>query len=147
MQSVLNPADYQSLVIRIGKLTNASAPLWGKMNVAQMLSHSSVAFEMALGLKPIKDKSNFLFRLLFKGTILGTKPFKKNLPTGKEFIITDARDFEREKKYLLEVMERAYKNGTNGKWHNHTLIGKLTAEEWGCTLYKHTDHHLGQFGV
>lgn len=147
MASVFTEKNYHNLVARINQLTNLTQPLWGKMNVAQMLHHCTLAFEMALGTGTIKDNSNLFKRLLFKKMVIGPKPFKRSLPTGKGFIITGEKDFEREKANLLNELERAHRNGPKGKWFNHSLVGPLTGEEWGWLLYKHTNHHLLQFGV
>jgi hypothetical protein len=39
MKSLFNPADNNELIERIERLTPTTPAQWGKMNVAQMLSH------------------------------------------------------------------------------------------------------------
>jgi hypothetical protein len=29
----------------------------------------------------------------------------------------------------------------------HPMFGKMTADQWGRSMWKHLDHHLRQFGV
>src|SRR4051812_37441695 len=126
MKSIFNKADYQEIVARVNKVNADTKGLWGKMNAGQMMSHCAVAAGMALGLAEVKDNSNFIKRLFFKNYILSDKPFKKELPTGKEFIMTDEKDFETEKQKLLHALSAACTNGANGKWGIHSLVGKLT---------------------
>jgi hypothetical protein len=32
-------------------------------------------------------------------------------------------------------------------WPAHPVFGRMTRRAWGALAYKHTDHHLRQFGV
>jgi Protein of unknown function (DUF1569) len=34
-----------------------------------------------------------------------------------------------------------------GDWPPHPVFGAMTARDWNRVLYRHTDHHLRQFGV
>ena len=44
----------QFIIERINKLTSESKPLWGKMNVAQMLAHCQMPMGVALGSHKLK---------------------------------------------------------------------------------------------
>ncbi|MBC7864679.1 MAG: DUF1569 domain-containing protein [Bacteroidia bacterium] len=147
MKSIFNKTDYEEIVARANKLTAEIKPLWGTMNAAQMMAHCAIAAGMSTGIEKIKDGSNFLKRFFFKNLVVGKKPFKKGLPTGKELLMTDQKEFENEKQRFLIALEAAHKNGVNGKWEAHSLVGELTGEEWGWLIYKHSNHHLEQFGV
>lgn len=39
MKSLYNKADNEALILRINQLTAETQPLWGKMDVSQMLTH------------------------------------------------------------------------------------------------------------
>jgi hypothetical protein len=119
------------------------------MNVAQMLAHSAGALEMAMS--PVPTKQSFIgwvLSPLVKGGILGGKPFKKSSPTAPQLVITDARDFEKEKTRFISLVKKLNEGKaevTNkGK---HTFFGKMTPLQWAELQYKHADHHLSQFGV
>jgi hypothetical protein len=62
-------------------------------------------------------------------------------------IIPNERDFEKEKKLLIEYLKKTQNLGENyfngRKSHS---FGKLT-KGWNNMFYKHIDHHLNQFGV
>ena len=44
--SIFEPQTLTDLLARIEKLTPDTQPKWGKMNVAQMLAHNSVGFDI-----------------------------------------------------------------------------------------------------
>jgi hypothetical protein len=149
MKSLLNESSNNNIVERINTLSPGSKPAWGKMDVARMLAHCSVGLKIAFG--EIKPKSNFLFKLMgkfFKKKIFASERFKKNSPTSKEFIITEDKDFNKEKSALISRVKLISEKGP-GVFSNepHVFFGKLTTEEWGFLMWKHIDHHLKQFGV
>lgn len=150
MKNVFDLNDSQELISRVGALTPETTPLWGKMNVAQMLAHCNVAYDMTYTDKYPKPGGfkKFMIKLFAKNLVVGPKPYKKNLRTAPEFLITDERDFKREKKLLIENIEKTQKMGA-AHFHNKEshAFGPLTEKEWNTLFYKHLDHHLQQFGV
>ena len=62
MDSLFNKTGNDAIIQRIQSLTAESQPLWGKMNVAQMLSHCQAPLDVAFG--DVKLKSNIIFLLL-----------------------------------------------------------------------------------
>ena len=84
-----------------------------------------------------------------KGTVLRSeKPLSKNSPTDPTFVVSDTRDFEKEKARLLAVMQRFHAAGQQAAdGRVHSFFGRLTGGEWGVIMWKHLDHHLRQFGV
>lgn len=136
----------QSIIERINKLTSESKPLWGKMNVAQMLAHCQMPMGVALGSH--KLQGSIILKLIgpfFKKLLFNEKPFKRNLGTDRSFIITDQRKFEEEKQKLVDMINRFTE--ANMVDEPHPFFGKLTKEEWSKGTWKHLDHHLMQFGV
>lgn len=149
MQSVFNISDNDNIMERISKLTSSSRPQWGKMNVAQMFAHCRQPLRVGTGELVLKQSFiGLIFGKMMKKKFLSDKGFGKNLPTDKKFIITDSRDFDREKADLISLIS-AYK--TKGpsiiKNEKHPFFGKMTPGEWGILSWKHLDHHLRQFGV
>ena len=120
------------------------------MNAGQMLAHLCVMYEMVYD--NIHKRPNaimrFLITLLAKDTVVGDKPYPRNGRTAPAFVITDQRDFEKEKRRLIEYIKRTEKSGEaffDGR-ESHSF-GKLTLSEWNNYFYKHLNHHLTQFGV
>jgi len=48
---------------------------------------------------------------------------------------------------LVSLMERIGAGPREGDGPVHPLFGRLSFREWGVATYKHTDHHLRQFGA
>jgi hypothetical protein len=79
---------------------------------------------------------------------LTTKPFKKNSPTAKEYVVVGEQNFDSEKQRLLNLVDIFAKQGAVlAEGRKHPFFGKLTIIEWNILTYKHLDHHLQQFGV
>jgi hypothetical protein len=58
-----------------------------------------------------------------------------------------ATSFEAERAALLELLERIGTGPADGAGAAHPLFGPLNRREWGVATYKHTNHHLKQFGA
>jgi NAD+--asparagine ADP-ribosyltransferase len=150
MKNVFNLADTTEFINRINRLTPDSKPNWGKMDVVKMLAHCNVTYEMIYD--DIHPKPNafkkLLLKLIVKNMVINEKPYKKNGQTAAEFIIKDTRNFEIEKKRLVNYLINTQQLGENyfdGK-ESHSF-GVLTKQEWNNLLSKHLEHHLTQFGV
>ena len=149
MKSLFNAPYNQGVIDRINALSPASKPLWGKMQVAQMLAHAQQPLKVALGeLKLKRGVMGFIFGRMAKKKMLADGDLKKNLPTAKEFLVRTDLLFEEEKKKLIALIQRFYQSGPQGLTkEDHPFFGKLTTEEWDRLQWKHLDHHLRQFGV
>jgi len=150
MKNVFQQEDVKEIIARIEQLTPNSQRLWGTMDVAQMLAHCNVTYELVYDNKHPKANflKRFILKLFVKNIVVSEKPYKKNNPTAPEFVIADERDFELEKKRLIDYINKTQALGTTffeGKESNS--FGNLTANEWNNTFYKHLDHHLQQFNV
>lgn len=140
----------EKLIQRINSLIPTSATLWGTMNVAQMLAHCNVTYDMVFTNK--YPKPNFLvktlLKLFVKSSVVGDKPYKKQSQTAPAFIIKDDRNFEMERSNLINNIKKTVELGEShfeGK-ESHSF-GALSKSEWNNMFYKHLDHHLSQFGV
>lgn len=139
------------IIERLSNLTPESERQWGKMDVAKMLAHCNVAYETIY--EPDKHpKPGFPMSLILKWfvrpVVAGDKPLKKNSPTGPQFIIKSDKDFEVERRRLIEYIEKTQLLGEaefDGKEsHSFRVLNKT---QWSNMLYKHIDHHLRQFGA
>jgi hypothetical protein len=137
----------KDLIDRINRLTPQTRPLWGKMNVSQMMAHVQMPMGSAVGI--YKLPRTFLGKMigpLVKGGMYNEKPFRRNSPTDPSFIMTgQEKDFDKEKQNLINLID-------NFKDENivndvHPFFGKMTKDQWSKAMYKHIVHHLEQFGV
>jgi hypothetical protein len=150
MKNIFSEPVAREVIARINQLTPTTKPIWGKMNVEQMLAHCCVSYEYVYDDKYRKPNglTRLLLKLFVKNAVVSEKPYKKNTPTGPDFLIKDSRNFENEKKRLIDYITRTQQLGAShfdGK-ESHSF-GPLTVEEWNNMFYKHVDHHLSQFGV
>ena len=149
MNSIYDKTSNDVMIARINQLSSESKAVWGKMNAAQMLQHCKLASDIAFGKQDLKI--NFLMKLL--GKMLKKKVFyggdmTKNSPTAKEFIIDKSIDFDKAKAELIENFSKFANEGKSSiKIMNHPFWGKMTYEDWDALMWKHTNHHLEQFGV
>jgi hypothetical protein len=149
MPNLFDPEGRRSILERLASLSPDSPRQWGKMNASQMLAHCSAALERGTGDSP--SQQMFIGRLLapfFRSSMLGEKPFGRNAPTDPAFVVTDARDFEREKARLTGLVHRFCDGGPGRAGQQlHSFLGRMSGDEWGRLMHKHLDHHLRQFGA
>ncbi len=150
MDDLFSAAGLANTKARVKALSPDSTPEWGKMNVAQMLAHCNVAYEMVYTDKHPKPGAiqRFFIRLLAKKQVVGPKPYPRNGRTAPQFIIADERDFYEEQQRLLDHLDKTHSLGAShfdGK--ENAGFGVLTLQEWNTLFSKHLDHHLTQFGV
>ncbi len=143
----------ESYIKQIRQLDPAAQRKWGKMNVHQMIEHMSDSFRIANG----------------KDVHTGILTQEEKLPRFQAFVMSDTPFKENTKNILLpeEPLELRYQNigESIDELENeisdffkkfdkdkHLIIrnpffGDLNYEQWVALLYKHSWHHLNQFGV
>jgi len=147
MKTILDKTTLEELVERIRRLDKNATARWGKMNVHQMVRHCSMWEELMLGKKKYRRSlAGYLFgKIALNSLTKDDKPLTRNTPTIRELKIKDTGDFEAEKaRWISMIEEQASYSGPDIM---HPFFGKMTREQSGYLLYKHTDHHLRQFGV
>jgi hypothetical protein len=138
------------LVTRFKRLTADTTPRWGRFTAAQMASHLNEALRMAIGELDVAPKGPALLRTaVVRWLVLYVFPFPKSAPTAPELIRRGANDvvrIEEEHAEFARLLERfVAKRGA--AWPPHPAFGPMTEQDWGVLVYKHTDHHLRQFGL
>ncbi|CDF78257.1 conserved hypothetical protein (DUF1569) [Formosa agariphila KMM 3901] len=150
MNTLFNASATESIISRIQTLTENDIAIWGKMDAAQMLKHCQGPLNIALGHEKLNSKIGFIQKTIlsfYKTSLYNDKPWKKNLPTAKEFVIKSPHIFLTEKENLILLIEEFSKKTEVQTWPDHPLFGYFTPEQWGKMQYKHLHHHLTQFNV
>lgn len=150
MKNIFDKKVTDELVDRLNKLTIETQGQWGKMDVAQMIAHCNVSYELVYDNKHPKAKGlkKLMLGWFIKPIVVNEKPYKKNSPTAPQFKIVDPKVFETEKQRLSDYLLKTQELGENhfdGKESNS--FGALTKQQWNNMFFKHLDHHLNQFGV
>lgn len=147
MKSIFDETAYNEIIDRVNQLQNSSKGLWGKMTVGQMLWHCQGPIAVSLGKQAIKKPSLIIGLLMkaFKSAMYNDKLWKQNIPTAKDYVANETKDFTLEKEKLGTLIQELYNDQQNAPWITHPVFGDFTAEQWGQLNYKHLDHHLRQF--
>ncbi|WP_439489624.1 DUF1569 domain-containing protein [Algoriphagus sp.] len=150
MKTIFDTAIREELTRRISLVKEDSHPQWGKMNVYQMLKHNTYWNGWILGIEDHAYKQAFIGKIFgkiaLKRMIRDDSPFDKNIPTSDQFKVKEQNgDLEAERSRWISLINNygEYSNPT----FVHDFFGKMTKEQIGILVYKHTDHHLRQFGA
>jgi hypothetical protein len=151
MKNLFDATVASQVKTRLGKLEPQSERHWGKMTPSQMLAHCSVSMQWAVG-DVVPEKlplpARLLGRLVKPFALRNEDPLRKNSPTAKSLVVSDERDFGKERERLSILIDKFVAGGVAGCTKNpHSFFGQMTPEEWSILTYKHLDHHLRQFGV
>ena len=82
-----------------------------------------------------------------KHAFLYVLPMPKNVPTAKELTLRAPAEWGAEHARLREALARFRDQRARADWPLHPIFGRMSARAYGVLAYKHTDHHLRQFGV
>lgn len=148
MQKTLwSAADREELLARVNSLEPTSTARWGKMTAPQMLAHLTDWMMMAKGDLPTRFLNKFLRFRPVKHLAIYWLPFPKGVPTAQELISRTPGDWSAERATFCEYLNSFESMHPDGAWPVHPAFGMLTPPAWGVLGYRHTDHHLRQFGV
>ena len=140
------------LVFLLQKLRTDTPPLWGKMNVQQMIEHFTDVMMVANGKirLPVVTPADKLQK--FREFMMSEKPFKENtkspvlpeepLPLKKHTKEAAIGKLQEEIIYFFEAFEKEPAMKTT-----HPVFGELDFDMNIQILYKHALHHLRQFGI
>ena len=150
MENIFDRAVADKIIARINTLTPSTAAKWGKMNVAQMLAHCNVTYEMVYTNKHRKPRGiiKLILRIIVKPVVTTERPYKNNTKTAPAFIISDERVFNDEKSRLIDHINKVQAEGAAAfEGRESHSFGTLNSTEWNNMFYKHLNHHLTQFGA
>lgn len=149
MKSLFNQQHNDEIIARLNRLSPEVKGGWGKMNVSKMLAHAQQPLRVAFGeLKLKRTLIGILFGSFAKKKLSSDEHWQHDMPTDKNFIIGEEREFTEEKQKLIALVRRFAELGPGGiSGDIHPFFGKLTVNEWDRLMWNHLDHHLRQFGA
>lgn len=145
-KSLWNPDSRKELMARLDRLAPDAVPLWGKMSAPQMLAHLANWAKMADGTLSTVGWSGILRVRPVRYLAIYWLPFPRGVPTAKELISRDPTGFREELDTVRRGIE-SFASNPDRIFPEHPAFGFLSAATWGVLGYRHTDHHLRQFGV
>jgi Protein of unknown function (DUF1569) len=148
VKTIFDEATRDEVIQRIASLDERSAANWGKMNISQMLRHCALYEEMIL--RGHNQRQTLVGRIVGKRVlrdfIKDERPIKRNLPTLAQLRVSESGgDINLLKDRWISLIREF---GRYSEPHfTHPFFGTMTKEQVGRLGYKHTDHHLRQFGA
>lgn len=148
MSTAWDPAVRASFVERAGRLTAETKPRWGKMNASAMMAHLNDSLRMAFGDLPCKSKNLPLRYKPIRRLIIYYLPMPKSAPTAPELIARcSTASLDDERNSFAQLLDRCAAMTPASRFGVHPAFGDLNYDEYGALIWKHTDHHLRQFGL
>ena len=147
MKTMWNERDRRALAQRVAALRPEAAAQWGRMDAPQMVAHVTDCFRMAFG-EFVCTPKHFPIRYPpLKQLVIYLFPFPKSAPTAAELVGRVPESWTGEVAALSALIDRFGREPRDRAWPDHPAFGTMNARSWGVLMYRHTDHHLRQFGV
>jgi hypothetical protein len=112
-----------------------------------MLAHVNASLRMALGELPCAPKKSPLTNPFLRWLVINVLPWPRGTPTAPELLATAPAEWNAEVAAFADLLERLGARSGSATWPRHPVFGQLGAKLWGNLSFRHTDHHLRQFGV
>ena len=147
MRSLYDSSVRRDLVRRAHLLEPETVALWGRMTCPQMLAHANDVLRMYLGEITTEYQKVPLRFPIVKQLAIYWLPWGKGIPSAPELFRATDIDWSEEQRVLPLLLERIATRDPSTPFPLHPFFGKLSPRAWGVLGYRHTDHHLRQFGV
>ena len=152
MKTVARADVLRSLKERLNKLRPDSERRWGTLTPHELLCHLGDATDMVTGVRPRKHPVPHRHRRLLKWIALwSAMPWPHGRPTNP---MHDPRAegtrpsvFAKDLARLLAGLDTLAAATEGSLEPAHGLFGTMTTRDWQRWAYRHTDHHLRQFGL
>ncbi|MCO4291319.1 DUF1569 domain-containing protein [Solitalea sp. MAHUQ-68] len=146
MKTIFEQSTRDELINRINAINEYSTPQWGKMNVYQMFKHCTLVEEMFLRNKYYKRVliGRIIGQKALKNMLKDDQPMMQNAPTAADFKVIEIQGNTEEERTKWISLIKEYEHFSN-PFYVHWFFGKMTREQIGYFVYKHSDHHLRQF--
>lgn len=149
MPSVSDPAVLSRLESRLKSLRADTPRRWGSLSPAEVLCHLGDATESVLA-RPGGDAGPHR-RLRRWVALRSPLPWPRGARTpdrvNPRVAGTRPTDFETDKARAVAGLRRLAAADPGELPAGHALFGAMRAEDWRRWAWRHTDHHLRQFGL
>lgn len=129
-----------------------TTPVFGKMNVHQMIEHMSYAFRQATGLIPLTPHHDASTTEKMYQFMMSDKPFKDNTPNPylpdmpPPPVTASVRVAIQQLQHDIDKFIDVFVQQPELRVQN-PFFGNLNFNEWQHLLFKHAQHHLRQFNA
>ena len=147
MKSLWDPTVREELVVRVSALQPDRLPRWGRLTCSRMLVHVTDALAMYMGDLSAGGAWTPLRYFPVKQAFIYLLPIPRNVPTAPELLSREPGAWEEEQDRFGQTLAAFCAQDSRAEWPTHPLFGRLSRRALGVLAYKHTDHHLRQFGA
>jgi hypothetical protein len=146
-------ATRKATLARFARLRPDARPLWGRFSAQAMVVHLIDASRMALGTMPVRRTPGTVARIIrlpgMRHLFVHVLPFPRNAPTARELLTGRPGDWDADIATFVGTVEDLAARAADARtqWPEHPFFGPLSRNDWGVLGYRHTDHHLRQFGA
>ncbi len=156
MKTIADPAALAQLVERMNALTPDSPRQWGTLTPGEMLCHLGDAADSVLergaseatGGPPEAAPSRRFFKWIGLRSPLSWPRGLQTPPSVDPHADgTKPGDFEADRERAIAGLRALAAATPYALATSHGAFGRMTIDDWHRWAYRHTDHHLRQFGV
>ena len=147
MPTLWDPAAREGLCVRIRTLTADRPARWGRMDAPQMVSHLIESARMALGELRFDVHPTPVQYFPLRHLVLYAFPFPRSAPTAPKLIARAPERWSDDLARLDTLLAQLAARDPSAPQATHPLFGRMSHRDWGHLVWKHTDHHLRQFGA
>jgi hypothetical protein len=147
MKSIFQDETRRELRERLARLDPKTPAQWGRMTAAKMVCHLTDSARMASGELAVASRWMPIRYPPLKQLLIYWIPMAKGLPTAPELTTRVPESWEADKQALQAAIECVAARPADGAWPEHPVFGPMSGKLWGALVYRHSDHHLRQFGV
>lgn len=142
------PGAVPELLARARRIQWDQPPRWGSLDAHRMLCHATDVARLVCGEIPTRPRRRTLLsRFPFKQIVVYYAPWPRGVHGPREAFTTAPTLLEADLQAFEAALSRFLDHRPVQGWPPHPLFGEMSARDWDRLLYRHTDHHLRQFGV
>ncbi len=149
MKSVTDPGAVEQLAQRLQRVQPDTPRKWGSLTPGEMLCHLGDATASVLGRAASAGVQNrpFLKWIALRAPLSWPRGLKTPPSVDPHLDGTKPGDFEADRRRAIDGL-RAFAAASPAELTaSHGAFGRMTPEDWHRWAYRHTDHHLRQFGL
>ena len=152
MKTVADPKVSQSLIKRLRRLTPHGERRWGTLTPHEMLCHLGDATEMVLRIRPRDQPVPLRRRPMIKWLALWSplrwpRGWRTNPAHDPRDRGTRPTAFGGDMNRAIAAIEGLASADPGAIEPAHGTFGVMSLADWQRWAFKHTDHHLRQFGL
>jgi hypothetical protein len=156
MTSISNPAVLAQLVERLTALRPETPRKWGTLSPSEMLCHLGDATASVLD-RASTESANASAEAARRRPVLKWIALRSPLPWPRGLKTpaavdphadgTKPNDFETDRQRAISGLRAFAAAPASALAAGHGAFGRMTIQDWHRWAYRHTDHHLRQFGL